>query len=192
MTSNTSTITPTLTPTSFLTQSQTHLPLKSPSETDTTLTSTSSKICSDAASILSDTSSTVSSQTIIPELWTDVSTPHPLPPKKKFNREEYQRNYMREWSKRKRAKVKELIAKQGEELSELKEKLENRFDEPIPFTLLGKTTALTVKELSDFIEKLNTLVESRYENHLRKLPVSNQRGFHALPPIEQMLLILSS
>jgi hypothetical protein len=188
MTSNTST----LTPTPFLTPSQSHSPIRPSSEIDIISTSTTNKSSPETSSILSDTSSTTSSQTIIPELWTETTTPQPIPPKKKFNREEYQRNYMREWSKRKRAKVKELIAKQGSELNELKDKLENRFDEPIPFTLLGKATQLTVKELSDFLEKLNSLVESRYENHLRKLPISNQRGFHALPPVEQMLLILSS
>jgi hypothetical protein len=189
-----SSLTSTLTPTSVSTSSPTHPPIKPTIDSDVVSTSTSTKPPWDTNSTITETSSLTSSETILPELFIDqtISTPHPMEPKKKFNREEYQRNYNREWGKRKRAKVRALITKQGEELLELKERIENRFDEPIPFTLQGKLTHLTVKELSDFIEKVNKIVETKYENHLRKLPISNQRGFHALSPIEQMLLILAS
>jgi hypothetical protein len=187
-------LTSSLTPTNVSIMSQSHFPIKPTLDSDVVSTATSTKPQNETNSTITETSSLTSSETILPDLFTETLTPTPLPaqPKKRFNREEYQRNYNREWGKRKRAKIKELITKQGEELMELKEKIESRFDEPIPFTLLGKLTNLTVKELSDFIEKVNKVVEAKYENHLRKLPALNQRGFHSLPAIEQMLLILSS
>jgi hypothetical protein len=99
MATNISTFTPTITPASFLTPTQIHSPIKAPTEIDLISTSISNKTPPETSSILSDISSTASSQTILPELWSSVTIPRPSTPKpdesspkKKFNREEYQRN----------------------------------------------------------------------------------------------------